>query len=188
MQSSGPALVIVSGAPASGKSTLARRLADDLRLPLLSKDVLKERLADSLGAPMDVPASSRLGAASYAVLYHVATCLLAAGTAVMVESNFRRGLSENDLRPLLATASGLLVHCAADPAVLERRYRRRHLSGERHVAHLDGARAAALADDLATGRFEPLALELPVLRVEFDGEWHPAYEEIREIVAGRIPA
>ncbi len=110
MQSSAPALVIVSGAPASGKSSLARRLAHDLRLPLLSKDELKECLADALGAPADVAGSTRLGTAAHGFLYRVAEALLAAGCRVIVESNFRRGLSEPELRGLHA------AHLDADRA------------------------------------------------------------------------
>jgi predicted kinase len=46
-------LVLVTGLPASGKSTLARRLAVGTDLPLLSLDVVKESLYDNLGAPQD---------------------------------------------------------------------------------------------------------------------------------------
>ncbi len=41
-----PPLVLVHGAPATGKSTLARHVATALRLPLLSRDALKEAMAD----------------------------------------------------------------------------------------------------------------------------------------------
>jgi hypothetical protein len=55
--------VLVTGLPASGKSTLAKAPAAELRLPLLGKDPVKETLADVLGAggPSDVEWSSRLG-------------------------------------------------------------------------------------------------------------------------------
>lgn len=55
--------VVVSGAPASGKSTLAAELADRLRLPLLAKDAVKDALVDELGAE-DAEASRRLGRAA----------------------------------------------------------------------------------------------------------------------------
>ena len=42
MQSTQPLLVIVSGAPGTGKTTLARRFVVDLELRLLSKDQIKE--------------------------------------------------------------------------------------------------------------------------------------------------
>jgi adenylate kinase family enzyme len=41
--------VVVSGAPGSGKSTVASALAERLHLPLLSLDDVKEALADVLG-------------------------------------------------------------------------------------------------------------------------------------------
>jgi chloramphenicol 3-O-phosphotransferase len=47
-------IVVVSGLPAAGKSTLAARLRDELGLPLLSLDTVKEAIVDGMGA--DVPA------------------------------------------------------------------------------------------------------------------------------------
>jgi predicted kinase len=42
-------LIVVSGAPGTGKSTIARAVGADLRFPVLSLDPVKEALADVLG-------------------------------------------------------------------------------------------------------------------------------------------
>ena len=49
-------LIVVSGAPATGKSTIAAALGAELRWPLLSLDPVKETLADVLGLGDQHPA------------------------------------------------------------------------------------------------------------------------------------
>ena len=73
-----PLLVIVTGPPCTGKTTLARRLAADLGLPLMSKDTIKETLFEVLGVP-DRAGSKRLGGASMELLYTFIEAQLAAG-------------------------------------------------------------------------------------------------------------
>ncbi len=63
-------LIVVSGAPGTGKSTIARALGADLRFPVLSLDPVKEALADVLGLG-DEDWSNRVGEAVM-VLKHTA--------------------------------------------------------------------------------------------------------------------
>jgi predicted kinase len=174
-----PWLVIVSGAPGSGKSTLACRLGTALGLPVLLRDELKETLYDTLGAP-DRAESARLGQASYALLAVVAGRLLEAGVGMVLESNFRRGLSETDLASLLTSARAALVHCEGEPETIVRRYRERAERGERHPGHHDSESFQRLRDELAAGLFEPLDLGVPTLRVDTttEQEYTPEFEEI----------
>jgi predicted kinase len=180
-----PTLVIVSGAPATGKSTLARALASSLGLPLLGKDALKEAIADEIGTPTDVAASQRLGLAAYQVLFDVATELAAAGVGQIVESNFRRGRSEAELGRVVAICDARLVHCTATPETVLERYSDRHQRGERHPAHLDAERHSVLVDELRDGLFEPLALDIPSLVVRTDDGYAPAFAEIVAFAGGR---
>ena len=69
MQSSRPLVVLVSGAPGSGKTTLGSRLATDTGSAFLSKDALKERLADADGPPPGVTESKALGGRAYNELF-----------------------------------------------------------------------------------------------------------------------
>jgi len=181
-----PLLVIVSGAPGAGKSTLARALSAWLGLPLLDRDALKEAIGDDLGTPADVAASQRMGLAAYRILFLIATRILGAGSGVVIESNFRRGLAEDELRPLVELADTRLVHCTAASETIQRRYAERHQRGERHPVHLDVDRAPALADDLASGRFEPLDLDVPTMVVRTDLGDQPPIEDVVKFVLGRV--
>jgi len=172
-----PLLVLVGGAPASGKTTLATLLAESLGLPVLSKDLIKERLLDDLGAP-DLARSRELGAASYGVLYAVVARLLDAGASVIVESNFSRGRAEGELRPLTARAGSVLVHCETTSVEIVRRYTARADRGERHPGHLDAAVLPDLLRNLATDVYEPLNLDVPTIRVDTTAGYAPSFAEI----------
>jgi len=189
-----PLLVIVSGAPGAGKTTLGRAIAGNLRLPFLSKDELKEAIGDEVGPPKDVLASQRLGLAAYRVLYDVTARIVESGTGAVVESNFRRGQSEPELRALIGQADARLVHCRAAPATVKARYSERYARGERHPVHLDAARADALAEDLESGRYEALDLDIPVLEVATDEGYRPVMEHIvrfltlgATVIGDRVP-
>jgi predicted kinase len=178
MQSRPPLLVVVSGAPASGRTTLATRLADDLRLLFVGKDALKEAICNAIGPPSDVAASMRAGSAAYAAAFTLARETLAAGRGVVLESNFRRGLSESELQPVVAVGDARLIHCSARREVIATRYRERSTAGLRHPAHRDDERARDLASDLGSGRFEPLELGIPTMVVATDDGLTPEYDAI----------
>ncbi len=63
--------MVVSGPPASGKTTLALAIAPALGLPLIAKDTIKQALMTVLPVP-DVAASRVVGRASVAALLAVA--------------------------------------------------------------------------------------------------------------------
>jgi predicted kinase len=115
-------LVYFSGAPGSGKTTLAVPLAAELGYALLSKDRIKETLHDALGAPEpDRTWSRRLGVAAMELLW----ALAAAAPAAVIEADFR---PRNDCQR--AKLSGLAVrpvevHCACPPELAVKRYNAR---------------------------------------------------------------
>ncbi len=161
-----PVVLIVTGPPASGKSTLGRELARKLGLPFLGKDVFKEILFDHLGWS-DREWSRRLGAASMDLLYQSAAALLEAGQSVALEANFYANWDTPKLLKL-ADISGcrfIQVVCTASKSTLAARYRRRSLSGERHPGHTESEQLEETIAQLFTGNWEALALEGPVISV-----------------------
>ena len=76
-QANDPALIIVTGPPGTGKTTLSRQIAAHFDLPLLNRDAFKEILFDTLGWS-DRAWSQRLGGASYNALFAQLRPLLSA--------------------------------------------------------------------------------------------------------------
>lgn len=131
-----PALVVVTGHPASGKSSAARHLGAELGIVVLSKDAIKERLFDVLGTG-DTDWSHKLGLASIFVLQDQAEAVLAGGASVIVEAPFDPDLASKELGELAertgARCIRVVIQAAAD--VLAERYRERFGSGDRHPGH-----------------------------------------------------
>lgn len=160
-------ILIVTGQPASGKTTLGRRLAADLGIPFLSKDAIKETLYDSLGWT-DKAHSRQLGIASFEVLYVVLESLLAAGVPAAIEAPFDPTLAAEKLSQLRRRYpfTAVQVLCWADGDVLIQRYRSRNESGERHPGHVDTDAMPAVEAQLSRGTWQPVGIPGPVIEVD----------------------
>ena len=168
-----PKLVLVGGAPGSGKTTLAVELATRLQLPLLAKDDIKEALGDVLGT-RDLGWSRQLGAATYAVMEAIAARSLAGGAGLILEANFTRERSEHWLRGLAERADARVVLCRT-PRDRDRFAAR---AGTRHSIHPDDVSVEwPTAEDFA------IDLGVPRLDVDTTSGYAPDIESIVRFIA-----
>lgn len=128
-------LIILAGMPATGKSTLAKKLQAHFGFPILEKDGLKETLFDTIGFE-GYPAKRQLDVAANALLLQMMRTLIKADVSMIVDNNFDEESAEK-LRQLIAeyTPNVATIFLSGDPQVLYERYVARDSAGLRHLGH-----------------------------------------------------
>ncbi|MCW2965814.1 MAG: ATP-binding protein [Actinomycetia bacterium] len=164
-----PRLVVVTGPPGAGKTTIANELRARPRLPLVAKDTLKELLGGELGIE-DRVRSPQLGSVVFELIGLVVKELLAQGVSVIAEGNFTErstlffGLPRSDI---------VQVHVTAEPETLRTRLRERET---RHPVHYDREAADEVSARAAGGEWRPLAIGGRLIEIDTT-EW-PDLDEV----------
>lgn len=133
-----PALVVVTGLPGTGKTTIAEALGDRRSIPVIRKDAFKEILFDRLGWS-DEDWSELLDEACYDMMWALGETELKAGRTIILESDFEPPVHAARIADLGQQHDALLieVHCRTDRPVLVERFKERVKSGERHPGHAE---------------------------------------------------
>lgn len=128
--------ILIAGVPAGGKSTIARYLSKELKLPIISKDSVKEIMFDDIGFKSRSEKVA-LGIASMHIMYYMAEQLLRAGQPLILENNFEDS-SVPKLMELLTRCdcTAITVRLTGDYNAIYDRFAKRDQGTERHRGHI----------------------------------------------------
>lgn len=128
--------ILVTGIPAAGKSTMAEVVSEKLKLPVISKDAIKEVLFDNVGFQSRAE-KVKLGIASMEIMYYAAGQLMKAGQPFILENNFEYS-SEQGMKSLIEKYqySVLTITLTGDYKVIYQRFLERENSPDRHRGHI----------------------------------------------------
>src|SRR5690606_23531964 len=109
-----PTLVIVSGPPGSGKTTLARQLAHPLGCPLLSRDEINEGVFHTFNHDLAIASKDSVAKLTFDVFFRTIELLLSSCVSIVAEAAFQDYRWRIGLEQLAAVADMKIVHCDVD--------------------------------------------------------------------------
>jgi predicted kinase len=170
-----PTLVVVSGPPGSGKTTLAHLIARALPCPVICRDEIKEGMVHAHGGTRTAEAQDPFTMRTFPLFFEVLRVLLTAGVTVVAEAAFQDKRWRLGLEPLVGLAQLRIVHCTVSDAVARERIARRMASEPGRAAHADGEHLAA---DSPSTSFQRISIPAQSIVVDTTDGYVPSVAEI----------
>lgn len=129
-------IILIAGMPASGKTTFAKRLSEELQIPMVSKDEIKEILFDTVGFHSREEKVA-LGVGSMNIMYLFTESLMRTNKLIILENNFEN-ISKPKLQELINKYhyTPITVLFDGDMKTIYNRFIERDKSPTRHRGHV----------------------------------------------------
>ncbi|MGW0706713.1 AAA family ATPase [Streptomyces sp. NPDC002643] len=173
-----PTLVVVSGGPGTGKTTLAHELARDLGCPAIIRDEIKQGMV--LSHPgYQSGGDDPLNHPTLDAFFGTLRVLLRAGVTLVAEAAFQDRLWRPNLKPFTSLARLRVVRCTTQADVAHGRIVQRAKQDAHRAAHGDQDLLEAIAaGEHSLESWVPISLDVPTLTVDTSDGYQPSLENI----------
>lgn len=175
-----PKCVIVTGRGGSGKTTLSKKLAQALWMPVISRDEIKEGYVNTFGMPHnDLPSDTNRIVSNF--FFETVNQYLSNKVSVIIEAAFQHKIWETRMPQLSEIGNPFFVVCSLDAEVAAKRHLERGLGdsnrefyhGDKRVSDFRETGVVAPPDDYAVPKFD-----VPTIHVSTEGKYTPDLDEI----------
>jgi predicted kinase len=168
-----PLLIIVTGRPASGKTTLSHILSREIKCPLLSRDQFKEGYINTFRS-----SHSNIAPAAttdiYETFFQAIELLLSKNISVIAEAAFQHRLWYPKLIQYTAIADIRILVCEIDPQLALSRYTSRIASDAgRERFHGDRSELAKQASESLITSYIAPDIPVPTLKINTTDNYQP---------------
>lgn len=178
-----PTLIVVSGPPGTGKTTLAHKIAHSVGCPAICRDEIKEGMVHA--TPRFVPGpADELAMRTLPTFFGVLELLLKAGVTTVAEAAFQDRLWRPGLEPLRNLAQLRIVHCTVNADLAFNRSLQRSAENPLRLAHLDPSSRDAAEYIRRHGAFARVAVDAPWIEIDTTDGYRPGLGQIVAFING----
>ena len=125
-------LILVTGSPAAGKTTLATKISERLDIPVFARDRITEVLWDAPAPGEKVP--NQFGPASVEIIFHIIEQFMKSHCSLIIESYWNYNLVNDRLVKLKEkyNYNTITFRLFGKPEILYQRFYAREKTSERH--------------------------------------------------------
>ena len=173
-----PYLLIVTGKPGSGKTTFANKLGNEIHMPVINRDGIKEGYVHTF-RKRHTELSHESNKITTEIFFDTLMGLIDNNISVIAEAAFQHGVWAYMLKRFMEKAQIYVLICKVNDNVAHDRFIKRYLNNSfREYFHGDKS------VDLSINSYEELHLDVPTIYIDTTGDYSPSIKNLSKTVFG----
>ena len=175
-----PKCIIVTGRAGAGKTTLSKKLGQQLCMPVISRDEIKEGYVNTYGVKHDQLSPDTDGFVSN-FFFDIVCQYLTNKVSVIIEAAFQHAVWEPRMPMILELSLPLFIVCSIDEEIAAQRHLKRGLAHPRREFYHEDNRVSlyrAMGDIGTPGKYVAPNFNVPTLHVLTENDYSPSLDEI----------